>query len=73
MAQIENSYYDALKIGIVALKVYNGNKLFITNKRAIQLIMNTLVSSSVNIIDLSSIEDASFHQDTILQRLFHST
>ena len=33
--------------------------------------MNTLVSSSVNIIDLSSIEDASFHQDTILQRLFH--
>ena len=61
----------ALIIGVVALKVYNGNKLFITNKRAIQLIMNTLVSSSVNIIDLSSIEDASFHQDTILQRLFH--
>ena len=57
-------------IGVIALKIYNGNKLFITNKRVIQLIMNTLVSSSVNVIDLSSIEDISFHQDTILQRLF---
>ena len=33
--------------------------------------MNTIVSSSVNVIDLSSIEDASFRQDTIMQRLFH--
>ncbi|MBQ2672414.1 PH domain-containing protein [Candidatus Saccharibacteria bacterium] len=60
----------AVVIGIIALKIYNGNKLFITNKRAIQLVVNTLVSSSVNVIDLSSIEDASFRQDTILQRIF---
>ncbi|MBR2710838.1 PH domain-containing protein [Candidatus Saccharibacteria bacterium] len=58
-------------ICLVAVKIYKGNRLFITNKRAIQLIMNTIVSSSVNVIDLSSIEDASFRQDTILQRLFH--
>ena len=61
----------AIIICLVATKIYNGNRLFITNKRAIQLIMNTIVSSSVNVIDLSSIEDASFRQDTIIQRLFH--
>ncbi len=57
--------------GIVTLKIHRGNRLFVTNKRVIQLVMNTLVSSSVNVIDLSSIEDASFRQDTILQRIFH--
>ena len=61
----------AIIICLVATKIYNGNRLFITNKRAIQLVMNTIVSSSVNVIDLSSIEDASFRQDTIIQRLFH--
>jgi heme A synthase len=61
----------AIIIAIVALKIYNGNKLFVTNKRVIQLIMNTLVSSSINVIDLVSIEDISFHQDTIWQKLFH--
>lgn len=62
---------SAIIICLVSVKVYRGNRLFITNQRAIQLIMNTLVSSSVNVIDLSSIEDASFRQDTIVQRLFH--
>lgn len=61
----------AVIICLVAIRIYRGNRLFITNKRAIQLIMNTIVSSSVNVIDLSSIEDASFRQDTIMQRLFH--
>ncbi|MBQ3353051.1 PH domain-containing protein [Candidatus Saccharibacteria bacterium] len=61
----------AIIISIIALKIYNGNKLFVTNKRVIQLIMNTLVSGSVNVIDLSSVEDVSFRQDTILQKLFH--
>lgn len=61
----------AILISVVALKIYRGNRLFITNKRAIQLIMNTLVSTSVNVIDLSSVEDISFHQDTIMQKLFN--
>lgn len=61
----------AILISLVAVKIYRGNRLFVTNKRVIQLIMNTIVSSSVNVIDLSSIEDASFRQDTIMQRLFH--
>ena len=33
--------------------------------------MNSLVSTSVNIIDLGSIEDASFRQDTIWQKMFN--
>ena len=58
-------------IGAVSLRTYNGNKLFITNKRAIQMIMTSPVVSSINIIDLVSIEDASFHQNSLLQNLFH--
>lgn len=62
---------SAVIIGIVALTIYNGNKLFITNRRAIQMVMTSPVANSVNIIDLSSVEDASFRQDSILQNLFH--
>ena len=61
----------AVIICIVALRVYRGNRLFITNKHVTQFVMDSLVSSSVNIIDLCSVEDASFRQDTILQRMFH--
>ena len=57
--------------GIVASRIYHGNKIFITNMHVIQMIMNSPISSSINIIDLSSIEDASFRQDTIMQRLFN--
>ena len=60
----------ALLIGIVALMVYNGNRLFITNKHAIQMTMTSPVATSVNVIDLQSIEDASFRQDGLLQKLF---
>lgn len=62
---------SAFIIGIVALRIYNGNKLFVTNKHVIQFLMNSLVSSSINIIDLTSIEDASFRQDSFLQTIFH--
>lgn len=61
----------ALIICIIATRIYNGNKLFITNKRAIQMVMDSIVSKSVNIIDLASIEDASFRQDSLLQNIFH--
>ena len=62
---------SSLSIGMVALVTYNGNKLFVTNRRVIQMLMNSLVSSSVNAIDLSSVEDVSFHQDGVMQKLFH--
>lgn len=56
--------------GLIATKVFSCNKLYITNRRAIQFIMVSPVVTSKNIIDLSSIEDASFHQNSIIQKLF---
>ncbi|MBO7664738.1 PH domain-containing protein [Candidatus Saccharibacteria bacterium] len=55
--------------GLVATKVFSCNKLYITNRRAIQFIMISPVVTSKNIIDLSSIEDASFHQTSIIQKI----
>ncbi len=61
----------ALLIGLISIRVYHGNKLFVTNKHIIQMVMNTLISTSINIIDLASVEDASFRQDTILQKMLN--
>lgn len=61
----------AIIISVIAIRIYRGNKLFVTNKHVIQMIMNTIVSDSINIIDLAMIEDASFRQDGLMQKLFH--
>ena len=61
----------ALLAGAIAMMIFRGNRLFITNKHAIQLIMKSPVVRSVNIIDLVSVEDASFHQNGLLQTMFH--
>ena len=61
----------AVVICFVALSIYKGNKLFITNRRVIQMVMTSPVVNSVNIIDLSSVEDASFWQENLLQNMFH--
>lgn len=61
----------AVLAGIVAIMIYQGNRLFITNRRVTQMIMNSPVSKSINTIDLVSIEDASFHQNGILQTFLH--
>ena len=58
-------------IGLVATRIYDSNRLYITNKHVMQFLMVSLMSSSVNVIDLSSVEDASYRQDGIIQRLFH--
>ncbi len=58
-------------MGLIAMTTYRGNKLYVTNRRVIQNIMSSLVSSSINAIDLESVEDVSFHQDGIMQKLFH--
>ena len=60
----------ALLIGVVALTVYRGNRLFITNKHAIQMVMKSPFATSVNMIDLPSIEDASYREEGILQKVF---
>ncbi len=59
----------ALIAGLIASKVFSCNKLYITNRRAIQFIMISPVVTSKNVIDLSSIEDASFRQTSIIQKL----
>ena len=61
----------AIVIGLFALMVYRGNRLFITNKHAIQMVMKSPMATSINLIDLSSIEDASFSQNGIWQKLFN--
>ena len=61
----------AVIIGLIAIVIYRGNRLFVTNQHVIQMIMTSPVSSSINIIDLASVEDASFRQDGIMQNLFH--
>lgn len=61
----------AVITGVVALMLYHGNQLFITNKRVIQKVMDSPVANSTNIIDLASIEDASFHQKGIMPTFFH--
>ena len=56
--------------GIFTTIVFRHNNMFITNKRITQTIMLSPVATSVNIIDLSSIEDVSFRQDNLIQKLF---
>ncbi len=63
--------FAAVIIGAVALMIYNGNRLYVTNKHVVQLVMNSLVSSSENMIDLPSIEDVSFRREGIMQQMFH--
>jgi len=56
--------------GVVSTIVYKNNKLFITNKRVTQFTMASPIVTSVNIIDLSSIEDVSFRQNILSEKLF---
>lgn len=58
-------------IWLLALKLYNGNKLYVTNMHVIQMVMNSPVSTSINMIDLKAVEDASFHQKNLFQKMFH--
>lgn len=67
---LSSLFVATVLIGLVALKIHNGNRLFITNKHAIQMVMDSPMIHSINIIDLSSIEDASFRQENIKQHLF---
>jgi len=61
----------AIIAGIIALMIYRGNRLFITNKHVIQMVMTSPVVNSVNIIDLSSVEDVSYRQNSLMENLLH--
>lgn len=62
--------FAVLLAGLFTIIVYRGNRLFVTNKHVIQLIMVSPMANSVNMIDLSSIEDTSFSQNGIIQKIF---
>ncbi len=55
---------------LVGSRVYQGNRLYVTNKRLIHHRANSLFSKSVNIIELLSIEDVSFQQENIGDHIF---
>ena len=50
--------------------VYRANRFVITNERAIQWILNTIMSQKKQVINLESIEDISYSREGILQHLF---
>lgn len=64
-------YILIVLITIVATRVHKGNKLYITNKRAIQTVRSGLFSHSTNVVELSRIEDVSFKQNGIIESIFH--
>lgn len=56
--------------GLASTKVYNDNRLFVTNKRLIHNSRISLFSQSTNVIELVSVEDVSFSQNGIFEHLF---
>lgn len=54
---------------ILMIQVYRKNRLFVTNKHVIQMVMSAPLASSVNMIDLASVEDVSFSQKGALEKL----
>lgn len=57
--------------GWVGTVVYRANSLLVTNKRAMQRSTISLFARNVNVIELKSIEDVSFSQETLFERIFH--
>ena len=55
---------------LISLNVYTTNKLFVTNKRLIQRVANSLFDTAMNVIDLVSVEDISFKQAGLFEHLF---
>ena len=62
--------FSVFLVGLFTIMLYRGNKLFITNKHVIQMTMASPMANSVNMIDLHSIEDTSFSQNGIMQKMF---
>lgn len=61
----------AVLIAWVAIKVYNGNRLYVTNESVIQRIQTSLFHTKEQQITLSNIEDVSYEQNGLLQHLLN--
>jgi len=57
--------------GYIAVWVYTNNKFFLTNESVIQEIQTSLFSRLEQTVSLVNIEDASFHQQGILQTMLN--
>lgn len=55
--------------GIIGTRIFNSNKILVTNKRIIQRISHGLFDNTQQIIDLASVEDVSYRQSNIFQHL----
>ena len=63
-------YVFLILMGLGLSKVYTDNKIFITNRRVFHFEAQSLFAKSVNIIDLSRIEDVSFRQKSVIEHIF---
>ena len=55
---------------IVSSRVYKANRLYVTNKRLIHHHSTSLFTKSINIIELTEIEDVSFKQLNLIDHIF---
>ena len=55
----------------ISTYVYVGNKMYVTNHRAIQEIRTSLFNTSMNVIELQRIEDVSFRQEGFFGAIFN--
>ena len=63
-------YALLLVSGWVGTMVYRANAMTITNKRVIQKTTTALFARSMNVIELSSIEDVSISEKSVFDRIF---
>ncbi len=60
----------AILAAMITTKVYNENRLIVTNRRLFHYNSISLFAKSLNVIDLTSVEDVSFRQRNILDQIF---
>ncbi|MCQ2570864.1 MAG: PH domain-containing protein [Candidatus Saccharibacteria bacterium] len=56
--------------GFVGQSIYDGNHIYVTNRRIVQKTRSSLFANSTNIIELRRIEDVSFKQVSIVDHIF---
>ena len=63
-------YLVLMLVGGVGVMVYRANFLVVTNKRVVQITTASLFARSINVIELTAVEDVSFAQKNVFDRVF---
>jgi uncharacterized membrane protein YdbT with pleckstrin-like domain len=58
-------------IAAISIRVYHGNRLYLTNESVIQRIQNSLFDTREQQISLSRIDDVTYEQNGLLQHMFN--